>query len=253
MSGAPAQLDETPQSGHPPRLELVEWRERFGVVAGITARDGDFNVGLGTAAPAGQVLTAWRTLLQAMAPRFQRFELGLQVHGARILEHRGTEEGWTIVDGVDGHLTAVPGTLLLVTVADCVPVYLLHPESRTAALVHAGWRGVAAGIVEAAIARLAAATASAPRDIVMHCGVAICGDCYEVGPEVISAVLGREAAAPEHLDLRSGIAARGERAGVRDLTVSGWCASHDAARFHSHRRSRGLDGRMAAYLGVPAA
>ncbi len=253
MSTAPAQLDETPQSGLPPRLELVRWRERFGVVAGITARDGDFNVGLGTSAPAGVVLAAWRTLFHAMAPRFRRFELGLQVHGARILEHRAAEEGWTIVDGVDGHLTSVPGTLLLVTAADCVPVYLLHPGTRTVALVHAGWRGVAAGIVEAAITRLASATKSTAEDIVIHCGVAICGDCYEVGPEVISAVLGREAVGPEHLDLRSEIAARAERAGVRDLSVSGWCAAHDADRFHSHRRSRGTDGRMAAYLGVPTA
>lgn len=253
MSAAPTRLDETPQSGPPPRLELPEWRERFGIVAGITARDGNFNVGLGTAAPASDVLAAWRMLFQAMAPQFRRFELGLQVHGARILEHGGTDEGWTIVDGVDGHLTSVPGTLLLVTAADCVPVYLLHPGTRTVALVHAGWRGVAAGIVEAAVRRLASVAKSAPSDIVMHCGVAICGDCYEVGPEVILAVLGRKAAGPEQLDLRTAIAGRAARAGVRDLTVSGWCAAHDAARFHSHRRSKGTDGRMAAYLGVPAA
>jgi polyphenol oxidase len=245
-------MTEAPLGGPVPRFEVPGWRERFGVVAGITGRgEGEgrgFDLGLSTDAPVGETLGRWRAFRTA-EPGFELITLGYQVHGAEIIE-AGAGRGWLQVDGVDGWLTTAPGTLLTVTVADCIPIYLVAP-GRGVALLHAGWRGTAAGILERGIDRLAAATKVHPCDIIMHCGVGICGPCYEVGSEVMLGV--GEAAdgpGPWHLDLRAHLAARAQRLGLADVTVSSWCSAHHRDRFYSHRASRGADGRMVSYLGV---
>jgi YfiH family protein len=250
---ASRRLDETPVRGTVQRLELAAWRERYGVVAGITLRNDGFDLGLHSTDRTGAVVDRWHGLFADLAPQFRGFALGRQVHGADVVRHGAAFTGWLVQDATDGHLTAVPGNLLLVTVADCVPVYLLHPPSRMVALLHAGWRGTAVGMLESGLAALTSASSGAVADVVMHCGVSICGACYEVGPEVHAAVRGQPTTGPETIDLRAELARRATRLGVRTVTQSGWCAAHDADRFFSHRRSGGADGRMAAYLGIPLA
>jgi copper oxidase (laccase) domain-containing protein len=245
-------MDEIPLAGPVPRFEVPGWRERFGVVAGITGR-GDtagrgFDLGLSTDAPVGEALGRWRTFRGA-EPGFEHVVLGNQVHGAEIME-AGAGRGWLQVDGIDGWVTAMPGTLLTVTVADCIPVYLVVP-GRGVALLHAGWRGTAAGILERGVAGLAKRAGVTVADIIMHCGVGICGSCYEVGAEVMAGCgLPAEGPGPWHLDLRAHLADRGMRLGLRDVTVSSLCSAHGRDRFYSHRASRGADGRMAGYLGL---
>jgi YfiH family protein len=253
VTAIPQGLDEVPVSGNVRRLELPAWRERYGVVAGITVRGDGFDLGLHSTDPTEAVIDRWHALLADLAPQFRGFALGRQVHGTRVTRHDAAIDGWLVQDGIDGHLTAWPGNLLLVTVADCAPVYLLHPPSRTVALLHAGWRGVAAGMLESGVRALATASGGAVADIVMHCGVSICGACYEVGPEVHQAVRGRRTAGPGPIDLRAELSGRAARLGVRTVTQSRWCTAHHADRFFSHRRSGGADGRMAAYLGIPVA
>jgi YfiH family protein len=251
MTGAAPRLDERPIDGPIPLYELEEWGTRYGVRAGITARGDGFNLGLKTPEAADAVTARWHTLFAAFAPAFDAFALGLQVHATRIAIHTGPRPGWLVLDGVDGHVTAARGVLLTVTVADCIPIYLVEPGSGTIGLLHAGWRGVAAGMVEAGIRTVAELAGTPPSAIVIHCGVSICGSCYEVGPEVHAAVKsGLTGRAP--LDLRSVAVERARAAGVGQATTSGWCAAHDG-RFFSHRRSAGRDGRMLAYLGVPHA
>lgn len=250
MTGTPA-VREAPAARDVPVLELAGWRERYGVVAGITTRADDFNLGLLTDDSAAHVLGRWRALGAAMHPGFRTMVVGLQVHGNTVAVHEAPSEGLVVLDGVDGHATRRAGVLLCVTVADCVPVYLLDPASGALALLHAGWRGVAAGMLEAGLAAMARVAGAPPGNLVMHCGTAICGDCYEVGAEVFREVLGRPAGGPAHLDLRGLLADRARAAGVRHLSVSPFCSAHDADRFYSHRRSAGVDGRMVAYLGRP--
>lgn len=235
-----------------PRAELADWSERFGVVAGITLRGQGFSLGLWTPEPAGTVLTRWRAFHSALESGFPQIVLGHQVHGREIAWHDARRGGWLITEGIDGHATDLAGVLLVVTVADCVPVYLLDPESGAMALLHAGWRGSAEGILERGIELLGERVGARPANIVAHLGVAICGDCYEVGPEVVEAVTGRATAAPEGLDLRAALVDRADRLGIAEISVSAWCSAHDEA-FFSHRRSRGADGRMVAYLGRPMA
>jgi copper oxidase (laccase) domain-containing protein len=141
--------------------------------------------------------------------------------------------------------------MLYVTVADCVPVYLVHPDTRAVALLHAGWRGVAGRILDRGIEVFSHKIGAAVGDIVMHCGVAICGTCYEVGSEVMEGVgLPAHGPGPHYADLRLVLGRQAEQLGVRHITTSAWCSAHDRDRFFSHRASRGADGRMVAYLGI---
>jgi YfiH family protein len=232
-----------------PRAELVEWRERFGLVAGITERGSaaaPFSLGLSATDPAEQVMARFRAFRAAMRPGFQALQMAHQVHGRAIVRHDHIAEGWHVRDGVDGHITAQPGLLLAVTVADCVPVYLTRDDGSAVALLHAGWKGTAAGILEAGIAALAVMPSCR---LAVHLGVAICGRCYEVGPEVVQAVEGRTVLGKSHLDLRAALARRAEAAGVKDISISSLCTNCDRGRFFSHRGSGGDGGRQIAYLG----
>jgi hypothetical protein len=196
-------------------------------------------------------MARWRRFHAAFAD-FSGSVLARQVHGTELLWHQGPPRGWHIFEGADGHLTATPGLLLLVTVADCVPVYLAAPEYRAVALLHAGWRGTAGGILARGVAELTSRTGCDASDIVMHCGVAISGPCYEVGSEVVSA-LGQALGGPGpwQVDLRAALCRQAADLGIGEVTVSDHCTAREADHFFSHRRSHGADGRMIAWLGYP--
>lgn len=250
---APRSVREIPVPGPLPRYEIPEWSERFGLAAGITGRGTEpgrgFDLGLWSDAPVGEVMTRWRALRRAL-PGFDAVVLGNQVHGTAVETVTGGH-GWIQIEGVDGWVTTSRGVLLTVTVADCIPVYLVVP-GRGVALLHAGWRGTAGGILEAGLGRLLAVTGCTADDVVMHCGVGICRGCYEVGSEVMAACgLPADGPGPWHVDLRERLAAGAARLGVGEVSVSAWCSAHDATAFYSHRASRGGDGRMVAWLGMP--
>jgi YfiH family protein len=251
-----AYVDEVVFRGPPvPRMEVPGWRERFGVVAGITTRGTEaepFDLGLASDQPVRRVLGQWAAFRTA-EPGLPLVTLGRQVHGTEVAWHEGGR-GWLILDGVDGHATDAAGILLTVTVADCTPVYLLDSATGAMALLHAGWRGASGRILERGIRLLQGRVGTTARSIVMHCGVAICGNCYEVGSEVFDAFgLPAPAGGRGPLDVRAQLVGQAEALGVGEISVSTHCAGHDEALFHSHRRSRGTDGRMIAYLGRPLA
>jgi YfiH family protein len=250
---AAVSLAEVPVPGPVPRFEVPEWRDRYGVVAGVTGRgEGEgrgFDLGLWTDAPVREVMMRWRAF-RAAEPGFHATVLGNQVHKARVAWH-GRGEGWIQLEGVDGHATGAGGILLTVTVADCIPVYLVDPVQRAIALLHSGWRGTAAGILKVGIETLVEAVGSSPADLIMHCGVGICGDCYEVGSEAMNGCgLPADGPGPWRLDLRAVLAEQGRALGIGQISTSQWCSSHDRRLFYSHRGSGGRDGRMVAYLGL---
>jgi purine-nucleoside/S-methyl-5'-thioadenosine phosphorylase / adenosine deaminase len=253
VSPSPAPVvREEPRPGPLPLYDLPTWRSH-GIVAGITGRGTEpgrgFDLGLWTDAPVGEVMSRWRAFRRAQAG-FDAVVLGNQIHGIAV-ESVGPGRGWIHIDGVDGWVTTAPGTLLTVTLADCIPIYLLVP-GRGVGLLHAGWRGTANGILTAGLPRLLEATAATPSDILMHLGVGICGPCYEVGSEVMAGcAVQADGPGPWHVDLRGRLVEQGRRLGIREITMSGWCSAHDRATFYSHRASGGVDGRMVAYLGMP--
>ncbi len=251
-----SRADERRLPGDVPRWEVPGWRERFDVVAGITGRGDDlahpFDLGLWTDQPVGQVMARWRAFRASLTDT-PAAVMAHQVHGGRVLWHAAAGAGWTLLEGADGHATASPGLALLVTVADCVPIYLVAPAKRAVALLHAGWRGTAAGILANGLEILRREAGVTPAEVVLHAGVAISGPCYEVGAEVVTGV-GREATGPGpwHLDLREVILEQAGRLGVGEATASGHCSSAQRDAFFSHRGSGGRDGRMVAYLGLPS-
>jgi len=215
----------------------------LGVTAFTTSRDaGTFN--LGAADSAAEVFGRWMHLVDTLAPGTERLAVAHQVHGGRILIHRSGWRGFlrdTV--GADGHFTEARGTAMAVTLADCVPVFMAHPGGA-AALLHSGWRGTGAGILRQGIQAFADRGFGAG-DLVIHLGPAICGACYEVGPDVYRAVTGETVAGPASVDLRAVLARQAEEAGAV-ATISPWCTRHHNERFYSHRA--GDAGRHVAVL-----
>jgi polyphenol oxidase len=247
-----SEISESEIPGPIPRWELAGWGERYGVVAGITGRGPGpgrgFDLGLWSGEPVGEVMSRWLALRRAMA-EFTAVVLGNQVHGVEVRE-APRSEGWIHIQGVDGWVTTAPGVLLTVTVADCIPVYLLVP-GRAVALLHAGWRGTAGGILDRGIRALLQASKATEADVVMHCGVGICGACYEVGSEVMAGCgEPAEGPGPWHLDLRDVLTGRAHQLGLNGPSQSTWCSAHHRPAFYSHRASGGKDGRMVAYVGM---
>jgi len=244
-------MTETPVAGAVPRFELAAWR-RSGIVAGITGRGEaaePFDLGLaGITTPVGRVMDHWRLLRESL-PEFSGLAVARQVHGTEILWHQ-CAAGLQIHEGADGHATDRAGLLLGVTAADCIPIYVADPMRRVVALLHAGWRGVAGGILRRGV-ELLVRWGSNVDNLLVHCGVGICGACYEVGSEVFAACgLGAPAGGKGTLDLRALLAEQAVHLGVKHISTSQLCSRHDAPGFFSHRGSGGRDGRMVAYLGL---
>jgi YfiH family protein len=155
----------------------------------------------------------------------ERLAQGRQVHGTRVVV-----DGQGIVEA-DGQVTTKAGVAAVVLVADCLPVALAGPEG--VGVIHAGWRGLAAGVLEAGVEAAGAVFAA------IGPGIGPC--CYEVGDDV-RAVFGTT---ERTLDLKAIARTRLEAAGVREIHDCGLCTSCDADRFFSHRRDRGVTGRQA--------
>jgi YfiH family protein len=212
--------------------------------AGTTVREGQEGGHQDFRLPASW---AWDAL--TTHPSFPTVVHAHQIHGARVVPHGSLTAGRHTLEGVDGHLTHVPGVLMAVTIADCVPIFLVAPQQRGVALLHAGWRGVAEGMLEEGVGRMQAELGVHPAHLHVHLGPAISGTRYEVGAEVFEAlgIFGGEANGP--LDLRRHLTDRAVRLGIpRDhIDVSPICTREDP-RFYSHRG--GDSGRQVALLGV---
>jgi YfiH family protein len=212
--------------------EIVESFAALGVTAFTTGRAaGSF--GMQSDEPVRDVTARWTALRALLGGPDARLATAYQVHGDRILHHEGSWRGFLRGPEADGHLSARRGTAMAVTVADCVPVFIAHPEG-TAAALHSGWRGTAARITEKAIREMRD-LGLAPRDLRLHCGPAICGNCYEVSPDVYGQLTGKAVPAPTTVDLRALIADHAHDAGVRHVSISPLCTKCDNDRFFSHR------------------
>jgi YfiH family protein len=222
-------------ASHPDPIPLREKVEAFasiGVEAFTTTRAaGDY--GLGEREPPAEAVARWHALQQELGPLAPRVASAKQVHGTKVLEHASGADGWTRHESADGHLTFAAGVACVVTIADCVPVFIAHP-SGAVALLHAGWRGTAARIVERGITRMVDRGLDAA-DLKIHFGPAICGRCYQVGPDVFEQLTGWQTIRNRHLDLRALLAEQARELGVRQLSASPHCTRCDNDRFFSHR------------------
>lgn len=164
-----------------------------------------------------------------------------QVHGTEVVAASTAAES---PPEADGQVTTAFGVAPMVTTADCLPVVLAAPGGVT--VLHAGWRGLAAGIIERGAQALREAGAGQATAAAIGPGVGGC--CYEVGPEVHAAFAGYGDGVRSHdrIDLKA-IAARALRTAgvgaVHDVGLCTMCA--DPSLFFSHRRDHGITGRQA--------
>lgn len=234
------------------------------------------------APPGVQALVTLRGPAGDSAPPFDRFDMGLrngddpaavarnrallerglalpsaphwlrQVHGTSV--HRVAAAGSPDrgEPEADAAVTDAPGAVLAILTADCLPVVFAAVDGSEVAVAHAGWRGLAAGVLEATLAAMHAA----PVDVVAWMGPAAGPNAYEIGAEVREAFVSRDAGAatafvatrPDHwrVDLYALARRRLAAAGLAAAAIhgGGLCTISDPGRFYSHRRDR-RTGRMA--------
>jgi YfiH family protein len=253
----------------------MEWRERGGVrwleaelgdgaraafstrLGGVSEVPFDqLNLGILTDDAEDAVRENRQRLAAALGLDPGRIPIALQVHGGELVSHSGpqrpspfAEPGGPLPEA-DGHVVAGPGLAPLVFVADCLPIALSGPGG--VAMLHCGWRPLAAGII-AKGAEAVGATAAA-----IGPGIGPC--CYEVGPEVHAefAGLGEDIAvdgpksrpmvdksARRHLDLPEVARRLLRNAGVERVESAALCTSCNPELFFSHRRDAGRTGRQA--------
>jgi len=172
-----------------------------------------------------------------------------QVHGTMVVDAARITEAAE----ADAAFTRAPGVVCAVKAADCMPVLLTDEAGSVVGAAHAGWRGLAAGVIEATLA----AMGSTPARTLAWLGPAIGPSVYEVGEEVRAAFLERDAQAasafaparPGHwlLDLYAVARQRLAQQGVQRVYGGGFCTYSDAERFFSYRRDRTTQ-RMVALI-----
>lgn len=181
-----------------------------------------------------------------------------QVHGKKLAWLRQNEP-FAPGTQADGILSDDPTRGISVRVADCVPILLASGDGSAVAAVHAGWRGVVAGIAIEAVGELCERCQHGPGELIAAIGPCIGPDEFEVGPEVLEAfVQAFGAAAPIRnrpsgkgdVDLKVAVRLQLLRAGLdpSNIDVSDRCTARDADEFYSHRRDNGVTGRMAAII-----
>ena len=198
----------------------------------------------------------WATALEALGSPGP-LALVNQVHGAAVLEVSDGDGPLSVMGDADALLTRAAGVALAVRVADCVPVLLAVPASGTreaaVAAVHAGWRGTAAHIVEAAVDAICEASGATPEELVAAIGPAIGPCCYEVSQEVADAVGQPDAPRSPRdrpmVDLRAANAAQLRSRGVVTVDVVGPC-TRCSPDHYSHRGDGSATGRQAALIVI---
>lgn len=199
---------------------------------------------------------AWKRVGGALGMDPSQVVLVDQVHGDTVLEATVPTGPFATLGPADALITATPGLLLAVRVADCVPVLLAGPGGVGA--VHAGWRGVAASIVPKAVRALSDRLGCAPSALVAVIGPHIGVGAFEVGEEVVEGIAAtvpegvftrRSPPARPHVDLAAAVSWQLARAGVVTVGRVDRCTMQDPALW-SHRRDGARAGRQAAVIAV---
>lgn len=193
-------------------LPLLSWPvfDGHGVEAVVTTRAGgvstgryaSLNLGLHVGDDPERVLANRTAVASALQARLDDFVFCQQVNRPTVLvvtdEHRGrgARDLTDAIPATDALVTQVPGIVLVMMVADCVPLVLFDPVQRALACVHAGWGGTVRGVTRAAVDALQE-LGTDPTDLIVGIGPSIAPDRYQVGADVVAAAA---AAFPDQLD-----------------------------------------------------
>lgn len=176
------------------------------------------------------------------APRFLK-----QVHGKTVVTYPSSAQDPLEADAV---ITRTPNTLCIIRTADCLPILVTNQKGSEIAAIHAGWKGLVAGVIEETFSQFK----SNPNECIVWIGPAICQNCFETGPEVCEAFIGKypkfatsfiKAENPNKFlgDLPKIANFILQTLGVQEITLSGICTVEDL-RCNSYRREKGTDQRM---------
>jgi len=189
-----------------------------------------------------------------------------QVHGRRVVRLESLASREPGVEEADASVTTTPGLACAVTIADCLPVLFSAPNGRAVGAAHAGWRGLAAGVLEACAAEVCEAAACEPDGLRAWLGASIGPQAFEVGADVLQAFgVAPDQPGPHFQPKPAGLDGqprwwahlpglarlRLQALGVEAVTGGGTCTFSDASRFFSFRRDR-VCGRMAAAICLDA-
>ncbi len=168
-----------------------------------------------------------------------------QIHGDVIWETR--EPGYT--SGYDAIIAHAPGIFAGVGIADCCPILLADPVRQTTAAIHAGWKGTVQQIVHKT-ASILISNGSNPADILAYIGPCISLAHFEVGDEVAEQFEFKEMLAERwHVDLKASNEAQLRNVGISQIEISEYCTIENNDLFFSHRKEKGVTGRMLAIIG----
>ena len=211
---------------------------------------GGLNLGLGSG-DAVDAVNANREKLAALLPEPPRWLR--QVHGTTVVD----AESFSAADAADASTSITPGTVCAVLVADCMPVLLASHDGRGVAAAHAGWRGLAGGVIQNPVRALRARLGDAQAPLSAFLGPAIGPDRFEVGPDVLEAMCASLPEAPRafrdigHGKYLADLFALGRmalaQAGVHEVRGGDRCTFDEPTHFYSYRRDR-VTGRTAALV-----
>jgi hypothetical protein len=193
-----------------------------------------------------------RRLFEQVNITEEKLAIPQQVHGARV--QFAPRPG--LYERTDALVTSHLDVYLFVTIADCIPLFLFDPASRSVAAIHAGWRGCAEGIVREAVIRTCSDCSAIPESMLAFVGPSARSCCYEVGAEVAelfdARFLSHGATGRMHLDMVSHSVSLLLSAGLREpnIEVSPYCTICNPRLFHSYRRDREKSGRTMALIGL---
>ena len=183
-----------------------------------------------------------------------------QIHGSTIVDAESLTSAPVDADGI--RILAGDPHVASIRTADCVPILIADRDARVALAIHAGWRGIDAGILDRALTR-AEAAGVLRADLRVALGPAAGGCCYEVGPEVLDSITlscrvpATEISRPSsgdrvRIDLRRALSARLQAAGVQPSSIdtARHCTICDARRFYSYRRDGAPTGRLMAMVAL---
>ncbi len=304
----PARPDGSPKGSEsatpePVLLALRPWQSFAGLVAGFSTRLGgvgqapwdSLNTALHVGDDPADVVRNRQRIAERLGWPFEAWTCAEQVHGDKVWRVTSADRGKgrlrreDAVAEADALITDVPGVLLVMYFADCVPLFFYDPETPAIGLAHAGWKGTALDIAGKTVRAMAEAFGSRPERLYAAVGPSIGPCCYEVDEPVLARLLplaerlrgegvaGEDAGGGREADQTAGgapaadtVLVKSTRAGhaavnlkefnrrlmmkagilPSRIELSTWCTACRDGLFFSHRREKGKTGRMAAFLGI---
>ncbi|MCD9024419.1 peptidoglycan editing factor PgeF [Cohnella silvisoli] len=254
-----------PENEAPSLLMLQPWCELDHLTAGFTTRHA-FNTALHVGDAPETVINNRKRVVEQLGWPFEAFTCAEQVHGNNVYlvtsddAGRGRFDRLSAIADTDALITNVPGVLLAMYFADCVPLYFYDPVTESIGLAHAGWKGTVSEIAVKTVEKMTAAFGTEPKNLMAAIGPSIGASCYEVDESVLQHVRPLDdksiiqispSSDRAQLDLKHLNRHLMIKAGIMPsrIEMSSWCTGCRTDLLFSHRMENGTTGRMMSWLG----